>query len=193
MSTVYDWQRHSIYVPDFHRAKPMAWSYRDLIYLRLLAWLRSNRVARGGAAESVRKVKRSMLEGKRIDLIRTDGRSILIDDELNNQLSGQDPFQDVAITALMDSFDLLEPISELGNRPLWGPDLVNPSACTFISPWVMAGEPCVDATRIPTSTIYALREERGLSAARIVRLYPALSEESVDDAILLEQRLRRAA
>lgn len=30
-STIYDWQRNDIYVPDFGGASPMAWSYRDLV------------------------------------------------------------------------------------------------------------------------------------------------------------------
>jgi uncharacterized protein (DUF433 family) len=93
----------------------------------------------------------------------------------------------------MSTFDLLEPIKELGEHALWGPDLVTPSPYTFISPWVMAGEPCIDQTRVPTATVYALRAERGLDEGRIVALYPALTAESVEDAWSLESRLRRAA
>lgn len=193
ISTVYEWQRHNVYPPDYKRASPLAWSYRDLIYLRLLAWLRTNRVPRADAAAEVVAIKRALMDGSRVDIIRTDGKSILHDDQLTNQIGGQDPFQDLAITRLMDTFDLLEPLDELGHLPLWGPNLVNPSACTFISPLVMAGEPCVESTRIPTASIHALHTERGLNAEHIVRLYPALTIESVDDAIGLELRLRRAA
>lgn len=39
-STVYDWRRDGILVPDFTAANPSMWSYRDLVLLRLLAWLR---------------------------------------------------------------------------------------------------------------------------------------------------------
>jgi hypothetical protein len=36
-STLYDWQRSDVLVPDFAGASPMAWSYRDLVFVRVLA------------------------------------------------------------------------------------------------------------------------------------------------------------
>ncbi|MGH9157523.1 MAG: hypothetical protein ACRD1K_17195 [Acidimicrobiales bacterium] len=36
---------------------------------------------------------------------------------------------------------------------------------------MLAGDPCVDRTRIPTAAIHALREQRGLSNDGIVALY----------------------
>src|SRR5829696_8281996 len=41
-STLYDWQRADVYVPDFAGGSPMAWSYRDLVFVRVLAWLRND-------------------------------------------------------------------------------------------------------------------------------------------------------
>jgi uncharacterized protein (DUF433 family) len=88
-------------------------------------------------------------------------------------------------------FSLLEPIGELGGKArLWAPDLVTPSTFTFISPWVMAGDPCVARTRIPTASVHALREERGLGTGEIVELYPGLTFEAAEDAYHLERRLR---
>ncbi|MGH9223064.1 MAG: DUF433 domain-containing protein [Acidimicrobiales bacterium] len=95
--------------------------------------------------------------------------------------------------ALLHTFDLLDPIEELrrrGQGRVWAPDLVRPSEQTFISPWVLAGEPCVEQTRIPTAAVYALHEERGLSAQDIVKLYAGLTVTDADDAYVLERRLR---
>ena len=97
------------------------------------------------------------------------------------------------MAGFLAAFDLLEPIAELGRMRLWRPDLLAPSTLTAISPWVMGGEPVVRATRIPTASLHALRHERGLDTGRIVALYPELDVEQVDDAIALEDRLRRAA
>ncbi|HEY8200560.1 MAG TPA: DUF433 domain-containing protein, partial [Actinomycetota bacterium] len=90
------------------------------------------------------------------------------------------------------TFDLLEPIDELSRRGhrVWAPDLVTPSEHTFISPWILAGDPCIQGTRIPTSAVHALRGERGLSNADVVELYPGLTLEGAEDAYLLERRLR---
>ena len=189
-STVYDWQRSDIYVPDFGGASPMAWSYRDLVYLRLLAWLRQLKMPRPKASEWVTEVKQYVAEGNELRMIRATAESVVFDDETTDRKTGANllPFDD--FTGLLSVFDLLDPVEELGKRPLWGPDLVTPSVHTYISPWVLGGDPCVENTRIPTATILALHEERGLSTAQIVELYPGLKPDAAEDAYELEKRLR---
>lgn len=123
--------------------------------------------------------------------VRSDGSIVLLGEETVDRLTGQQVLDGMA--SCLPDFDLLEPIAELGRKRLWGPDLLTPSHLTVISPWVMGGEPVVRATRIPTSSLHALRHERGLGTDRIIALYPELAAEQVDDAIALEDRLRRAA
>jgi uncharacterized protein (DUF433 family) len=189
-STVYDWQRNDIYVPDFAGATPMAWSYRDLVYLRLLAWLRQLKMHRPVAAERVLEAKKYVAAGHDLRNIRATSESVMFDDETTDRKTGANllPFED--FTGLLSVFDLLDPVEELGKYPLWGPDLVTPSTHTYISPWVLGGDPCVENTRIPTATILALHEERGLSTAQIVELYPGLGPAAAEDAYTLEKRLR---
>lgn len=190
MSTIYDWQRNDIYVPDFGGASPMAWSYRDLVFLRLLAWLRQLKMPRPVAAERVTDVKQYVATGHELRMIRATSDSVVFDDETTDRKTGTNflPFDD--FTGLLSAFDLLDPVEELGKHPLWGPDLVTPSAHTYISPWVLGGDPCVENTRIPTATILALHEERGLSTPQIVDLYPGLKSDAAEDAYELEKRLR---
>ncbi len=189
-STLYDWRRGSIYVPDFGVASPLAWSYRDLVYVRLLAWLRQLGMSRPDAAERVQIVKGTIAQGTSVRMIRSDGRTLFLDDEAQmgpNLL----PFDD--FLGLLRRFDLLEPVEELrwrGRDRVWAPDLVTPSTHTHISPWVLAGDPCVARSRIPTAAIHALRTERGLATEEIVDLYPGLTPEATDDAYTLERRLR---
>jgi uncharacterized protein (DUF433 family) len=189
-STVYDWQRNSIYVPDFAGASPMAWSYRDLVYLRLLAWLRQLKMPRPLTAERVAEVKQYVAAGNDLRMIRATAESVVFDNETTDRKTGANllPFED--LTGLLSVFDLLDPVAELGTRPLWGPDLVTPSTHTYISPWVLGGDPCVENTRIPTATILALHEKRGLTTAQIVELYPGLEPDAAEDAYELEKRLR---
>lgn len=121
----------------------------------------------------------------------SNGSLFLIGEETVDRLSGQQILDGMA--GFLNVFNLMEPIAELGRKRLWGPDLLAPSQLTMISPWVMGGEPVVRATRIPTAALHALRHDRGLDTSRIVALYPELGAEQVDDAIALEDRLRRAA
>ena len=128
---------------------------------------------------------------QQISEVRSDGSIVLLSEEIVDRLTGQQVLAGMA--QFLAVFDLLEPIAELGRKRLWGPDLLTPSSLTAISPWVMGGEPVVRSTRIPTASLHALRNERGLETKRIVALYPELGSEQVDDAITLEDRLRQAA
>lgn len=192
-STMYDWRREGIYVPDFEGAVPVAWSYRDLVYLRLLAWLRQVGMPRPLASKGVAEVRTRVDQGQEIHRIGASTNTLVLDDDGMTQL-GESllPFDD--FSALLSTFDLLAPIEELRrqSRPdrLWAPDLVSPSAHTFISPWVLAGDPCIEDSRIPTAAVHALRENRGLSNEDVVALYPGITIEAAEDAYTLERRLR---
>jgi uncharacterized protein (DUF433 family) len=191
--TLYDWARHDVLTPDYP-GRPTRWSYRDLVYLRLLAWLRGKGMPRPDAAARVRDI-RAFLQapGEGRTTLRSDGIGLLIGDENVDRLSGQAVLD--GMLNYFDVFDLTAPIkvAEWGRRRLWGPNLVRPSGHTSISPLVMAGEPCVRGTRVPTSVLYALRAERGLQPAQLARLYPGLEPDEVADALALENRLRLAA
>ena len=190
-STLYDWRREGIYDPDFPNASPVAWSYRDLVFLRPLAWLRQTRWTRPDAAAAVAEVRRRASAGEQLRYIRADSTALVIGSKPFGLEPSLLPFDDVM--SLFARFDLPKPVEELRKGlagRLWAPNLVEPSTHTAISPEVLAGEPCVVRTRIPTSTVAALATDRGLSAPDIVRLYPDLTIETAEDALLLERRLR---
>jgi len=189
--TLYDWAKEGVLAPDY-RGRPMAWSYRDLAFLRLLAWLRQGHMERRKAAQRVAHIRNVMTDpAQQVSEIRSDGTVVLLGGETIDRLTGQQVFDSMA--PFLSVFNLLEPVAELGRRRLWGPDLIQPTEQTSISPWVMGGEPCVRFTRIPTAGLHALRRERGLETDRIVALYPGLDAAHVEDAIKLEERLWRAA
>jgi uncharacterized protein (DUF433 family) len=194
-STVYDWRSNKVFEPDYTTAHPAMWSYRDLVLLRVLAWLRQGGMERPLAAEKVASIKTQLSSGIDIRYIHATRKDIVLNgegadgasDDRENLLPSSDFF------SLLATFDLHEPIDELRSArrgPIWAPDLVTPSVHSFISPWVLAGDPCVQRTRIPTSALHALSSERALPTDAIVELYPGLTEAAVEDAISLERRLR---
>lgn len=187
-STLYDWQRAEIYVPDFAGAQPMGWSYRDLVFLRILAWLRNEvRVPRPVAAERIALLKRHVSSGHTVTVLHADRDTLAIDGDSATPLQGNSRL----FTDMLRSFDFVAAVEDFGDHArLWGPDLVTPSAHTYISPWVLGGEPCIERSRIPSASIYALRAERGLDVADIVQLYPGLEVAAAHDALELESRLR---
>ena len=194
-TTVYDWRRDGILVPDFGAASPAMWSYRDLVLLRLLAWLRQGGMQRSLAASKVDDVRSQLSRGidvrrvhaTRWDLVLNDTSGKGLADDRDNLLPSPEFY------SLLGTFDLHEPIEELRSKrgqPIWAPDLLTPSAHSAISPWVLAGDPCIAQTRIPTAAVFALHTERALSSSAIVSLYPGLTVEAVEDAVELERRLR---
>jgi uncharacterized protein (DUF433 family) len=187
-STLYDWQRAEVYVPDFAGGSPMAWSYRDLVFVRVLAWLRNDvRTPRPGAAARVRSLKKHISAGKPVSILNADRETLAVDGDVGAPLEGPSRL----FAEMLLSFDLIAAVEDFGRHAkLWGPNLVTPSSHTYISPWVLGGEPCVERTRIPSASIYSLRTERGLDVGEIVKLYPGLDESAAADAYELERRLR---
>jgi len=188
--TLHDWAMAGVLVPDWFGAKPRGWSYRDIVYARLLAWLRSKHMDRSQASERVRFV-RELLENSDIDpSVHSDGTIFLIGNEGTDRFTGQQAFD--GLVEVLDVFELTGPVEGVSRAELWGPSLVRPSTHTYISPWVLAGEPCVEGSRVPSATLYALRENRGLGAPAIHELYKGLSVEAIEDALAFETRLRAA-
>lgn len=188
--TLYDWANAKALVPDWIAARPRGWSYRDVVYARLLAWLRSKHMDRGKASARVQQV-RELLASSEVDpTIRSDGTIFLMGDEDTDRFTGQQAFD--GVVEMLDVFELTEPIDGVSHGELWGPSLVRPSVHTYISPWVLGGEPCVEGSRVPSATLHALRVERGLDAKRIHVLYGHLTVEAIEDALALEARLRAA-
>jgi uncharacterized protein (DUF433 family) len=134
----------------------------------------------------------SLSEGEALESIRSDGLGVFRGDDPVDRFTGQ-ALLGTTFLSLMSEFELVVPAEaeELGSRRLWGPDLVRPAERVYIDPWVMGGDPCIVDTRIPTSTLYALESERGLSPSAIASLYPgSITERDVTTASHLERSLR---
>lgn len=91
---------------------------------------------------------------------------------------------------LMDAHDLLEPIEGETAGPLWQPNLHRSSERTVVLPWVMAPGP----VRAAHEGAYGggAPTKRPLRPADVVRLYPGLTAQGVEDATELERRLHAA-
>ncbi len=120
--------------------------------------------------------------------VRSTRYSIYLDDAVEDLESPQMAF--AAVVPLLSEFDLMAPLDQTGLKHVWGPDLVRPTTQTAISPWVLAGEPCIRSTRLPTSTLFSLSHERGLLPTDIGKLYEGVSESAIVEAIDLEKKMR---
>ena len=188
--TVRFWGETGVVVPDYAKGAPMHWSYRDLVFLRLAAWLRSKKMEPKWVGARIAAVREWLEDPKsNLELVRSQGKSMVVGDEALDRVSGELLIPEV-VTFISD-WDLFASLPETPRQHLWGPHLLRPTSRIQIIPWVMAGEPCIESTRVPTSTIFALHNNRGLNAPRIAHLYPDLTEDSILEAIDLEGKLRR--
>jgi len=200
LSTLHYWTRTQLLVPSVSSEKVKRWSYADLLVLRLVAWLRSEKANSGRAPDaptlpktSVRRV-RAMLE--RTTNLREHLLSLPVYVDGAGRLILEGPLGFLYLPlgrgfdqGLIDhGVDLIQPFETQAG--ISGPDLARPRETLRIIPGKLAGEPHVEGTRIPTNMIRAL-DRRGFETDRIIELYPSLQPGNVVEAIDLERQLER--
>ena len=195
ISTLYYWARTELVVPSVSALKVKKWSYADLLVLRLIDWLRQEKLE---DAERPALPKPSMTRiRKELSLVESLGGR-LMDESIVVEVdpSGRLHFSHGTTRRieLGGSFQQLESGTLDLVRPfelhvgMVGPDLVRPGETLRIIPGKLSGEPHIEATRIQTQAIGAL-DSRGLEPTTILELYPALELANVTNAIVLEKRL----
>lgn len=191
LSTVYDWARKDIVVPSISESREKLWSYGDLLTLRLVRWLRSEkRAARRTAMAEVRdaldafgdELWEEAPQGHDRPTIKVDGTGHVIHAGRGEDASGQRVIGDV--------LDLFGPFELAPDAR--GPDLRTPDRHLRIAPGRCAGEPHLLGTRLTTRTVAALAA-RGYDLDMIGRLYPDEEVEALTEAVRFEQQLTSAA
>lgn len=181
-STVYDWSQKGIVVPSVRRSKIMLWSYEDLLTLRLVRWLREEKVeAARSTMEEVRRTLDRFGDDLWTDLgsptigVLGDGTVVHLD--RREASTGQG--------VLESGIDLLARFES-------GVDLRAPRPQLRIVPGRCGSEIHLLETRVTSLALYAL-SERGYSSEHIQSLYPESPVGSVDEALEVEQALSKAA
>jgi uncharacterized protein (DUF433 family) len=194
-STIYYWARKGHLTPSVD-LKPILWSYTDLLALRTVYWLRRPKKAfdLDVPATSMPKVRHALKQLRELALDLFDsGRPVIAvtlegDVAINatalplQTVDGQ--YLEPRLIDIIGPFDGLE-----GTR---GPDLVRPRPTVRISPRKISGAPHIDGTRLPTQSVFALRQ-RGFSIEQLGKVYPFATRESLQESIELEEQLSRNA
>jgi DNA-binding transcriptional MerR regulator/uncharacterized protein (DUF433 family) len=185
-STLYYWARTDLIVPSISPHREKLWSYRDLLTLRLVRWLRLPKDDLGVAATTMSDVRTLMdTVGERLWSIDTSGRefptilvardgTVFIDERPLTTLDGQYVLEH-------DQLDLFAPFER-------GVDLRAPRPRLRIVPGKVAGEPHLVGSRLTTRTLAGLAA-RGFSVEQIAALYAHEEPEALAEAIDLERAL----
>lgn len=199
-STLYYWARKGHLSPSVS-LNPRLWSYKDLLALRTIYWLRQPKTAFEFDVRptSMAKVQRALRQIRELSLDLFDNERPIVAVTLNGDIvldkealplqlvDGQ--YIDRDLIDIVGPFDGLE-----GTR---GPSLTHPRSNVRITPGKISGAPHITGTRLPTQSIYTLKQ-RGFTVESLARLYPFASQEALCDSIDLEEQLesnltRRAA
>lgn len=185
-STLYYWARTDLIVPSISPHREKLWSYRDLLTLRLVRWLRLPKDDLGVAATTMGDVRRLMdtvgeelwsidASGQEVPtiLVARDG-TVFLDERPLSTLDGQYVFEH-------DQLDLLGPFEH-------GVDLRVPRPRLRIVPGKVAGEPHLVGSRLTTRTVAGLAT-RGFPVEQIATLYSHEDPEALAEAVELEQSL----
>lgn len=186
LSTVYDWAKKGVVVPSVSPGREKLWSYGDLLTLRLVRWLRTEKPeARRTAMAEVRDALLAFAgdlweeagAGATRPTVAVDRTGTVVHTRRMETAVGQRVIDDV--------LDLFAPFEG-------APDLRQPADRLRIVPGRCAGEPHLLGTRLTTMTVAALAD-RGYDLQLIRELYPREDVLALRQAVEFEQRLAAAS
>jgi uncharacterized protein (DUF433 family) len=194
-STLHYWSRKGIWVPSVSPTKVKLWSYADLLGLRLVDWLRTDKPEVELPRTSMRKIRVALASVESFgERLRQESLRVWVDQRGGIVLGIDDGIFVPVGRGLLQGMvgaevDLLAAFE--GSAGLRAPNLVEPRPTLRIIPGKLSGEPHVVDTRLPTNVVAAIAD-RGFDRQEIVRLYPVLTEGNVAEAIDLEEQLSAA-
>lgn len=186
-SQLRSWKSKGLIIPEVSNSRPLLYSFRDLVWLRTLVFLRSR--------TSLQRISVARVNLDLVDLTEhpskyrfaTDGKTIIVDDGAGQVVDL------VKRPGQADSFTF-EEISE-AFQDFRGRDVVDfrrPSRHIEVELKRLGGWPTVIGTRIPYDLVDRLVDNRTLFASDIPDYYPSVSIEAAEDAVLFAEKVRSA-
>jgi uncharacterized protein (DUF433 family) len=167
--------RGPVLVPELSAARPILYSFRDVVALRICVRLRQE--------ASLQKIRRAL------DTLRDglDEQKHLSSYQL---VAGDDTIYFVAPDHAVDlvrrrgnvviheMVDVLQPFYRNGRQI---PNLLHPRNHLAVDPLIRGGEPVIEGTRIPASEVAALLKD-GIPPESIKDFYPGVTPQAARDA-----------
>jgi uncharacterized protein (DUF433 family) len=193
-STVYRWARIGWCVPSVSRTRVKLWSYKDLLGLRAIHWLRHPRPSPADS-EKLPPAPVPLIQAALVDLARInldglpDGHvSVRIDRSGSIHVGAVGNREPTGRSPSLDSLDLIEPFESRGG--IRGPNLAAPRSLLRIVPGKLGGAPHLLRTRLQTEALAAIHRQ-GMTREGVYRLYPRFDPVAIDQALDLENQLTR--
>ncbi|ANE03102.1 DUF433 domain-containing protein [Corynebacterium crudilactis] len=162
------WSKKGILVPEINEARPMLYSFRDVVALRVIAKFRAEL-----SLQRISAVLRNLEENEFTEHLSEyrfafDGKSIRVKDGDSwmdiDQQSGQWEF--------ISFEDVYQAFNNFKGEVV--PDLLNPAPGIEVDAGTLGGAPRVEGSRIPTDALTELLRDPDTSEEEIREFYPAL-------------------
>lgn len=186
-STLHYWARHEILVPSVVSApRTRLWSWGDLLVLRLLDWLRSDKAE--VSASSMPEIRRLVdilssvcfTPAELAELVAVSDRGrIFVSVGESWRLASTGQF------TLGRMLRLTSPYEQ-------SPDLLKPRPALAILPGKLSGQPHIQGSRVPTLDLYVLNR-KGYAPETLADMFAGVTVESIWEAIEFERSLSTAA
>lgn len=150
-----DWRRKKILVPEVSAGRPVEYSFRDLVALRVLAKLRVHT-----SLQQIRKALANLSEFEMVEhlseyMFATDGKTVKVKTD-----SG---------------------FMNLNDRQV--PDFMHPRTNLSVNPKRMGGFPTIRGSRVPYIDVAELYRSGELEPGEISDFYPGVTDEAARDAV----------
>ncbi|WP_160094591.1 DUF433 domain-containing protein [Rhodococcus sp. T7] len=181
------WSRAGLVTPEIRPSRPMLYSFRDLVALRSVCYLRSE--------VSLQKVKTAFSNLSEHDLTEhpaayrfaTDGTTVVVwnEDRFMDLVKNPGQFELVTINDVYRSF------TNSSDRVV--SDFEHPRENLSVAPDRIGGWPTIRGTRVPFDTIADLVADGDVTADEVPDFYPTVSPSAVADAVSFQEEVEGLA
>lgn len=181
------WRRQGILVPETeHEKSPFLYSFRDVIALRTIAWLRAD--------HSLQQIRQSLDTLRELDMVKHPaayklvklGSSIGVKRDGRTVDVANEPGQEV-LGSLEEVFGAFETRQKRRVGPLEAP---HPGI--EVDPRRLGGWPTIEGTRVPYDAIARLLAN-GVTPEQVSYYYPSVSAEAARDALDFDREVHGPA
>jgi len=180
-SQLYRWRKKGLLVPEASKSSPALYSFRDIIALRTMAFLRSK--------VSFQKIRKAFENLHEYDLYEhpsaykfgSDGKTVVAE-------AGGEVIDLVLKPGQMEAFtmeEIFQPFTNMHGETVV--DLRHPMPRLEVNPKRMGGWPTIAGTRVPYDSVSSLLADKFYSPEHVSHFYPTVDVEGARDALAFDE------
>ncbi|QOT16512.1 DUF433 domain-containing protein [Paenarthrobacter sp. YJN-5] len=179
------WRQRGLVVPEIQDTNPAVYSFRDLVAIRTVAFLRSQI-----SLQKIRKAYANLdplafTEHPSQYRFGTDGKSIGVADEEGRVVDLVKAPGQISLFTFEEVFDSF--VNRSGREVV---NFLRPRAHLEVLPGRVGGWPTVDGTRVTYDTIASLVDNDTITVEEVPLYYPSVSVAGAADALSFDAEVR---